>query len=297
MIADLEQGLTILLYMFAFATGCMTMVLSVVFHIRESYEWTKYFIIFHSSLLLAIVLQVLNLFVDIFVSDTVGIILSYVLRGLLAANVSFLMVFIPYFTTWVIAQPWRNPFKAFFFIVAAGYTALSVLGMIFENITSLGSWMVIVFCLVIFFAIGLIIKSLKTISRHDVRTVCQAIIILSFVMMPLLIVSVFVPRVRYISYPLYFMAFSIIILVYLFIYFRKIPKVIQKMLTLDNLEPYHITEREFSVIVGIKEGKTNKEIADKLDISVNTVNNHVANIYAKMQVRSRIDLLNVLSET
>jgi DNA-binding NarL/FixJ family response regulator len=29
---------------------------------------------------------------------------------------------------------------------------------------------------------------------------------------------------------------------------------------------------------------------------VNTVNNHVANIYAKMQVRSRIDMLNALHE-
>jgi DNA-binding CsgD family transcriptional regulator len=33
-----------------------------------------------------------------------------------------------------------------------------------------------------------------------------------------------------------------------------------------------------------------------LDISVNTVNNHVANIFAKTKVRSRIDLLNLLKQ-
>ena len=38
------------------------------------------------------------------------------------------------------------------------------------------------------------------------------------------------------------------------------------------------------------------KIASELDISVNTVNNHIANIFAKTEVRSRIDLLNLLQE-
>ncbi|MBO4716591.1 MAG: response regulator transcription factor, partial [Spirochaetales bacterium] len=46
----------------------------------------------------------------------------------------------------------------------------------------------------------------------------------------------------------------------------------------------------------ICEGYTNKEIAQELSISVNTVNNHVANIFSKMGVRSRIDLLKALKE-
>ena len=46
----------------------------------------------------------------------------------------------------------------------------------------------------------------------------------------------------------------------------------------------------------IKQGKTAKEIASDLDISVNTVNNHIANIYSKTEVRSRIDLLNLFQE-
>ncbi|MFA6706539.1 MAG: helix-turn-helix transcriptional regulator [Sphaerochaetaceae bacterium] len=293
----LNQGLTILLYMFAFATGCMTLVLSVVFHIRESYEWTKYFIIFHSSLLLVIVFQVLHVFVDVFIGNTVGLILSYVIRGLLAANVSFLMVFIPYFTTWVIAQPWRNPYRLLFFVIAAAYTALSVLDIIFISIRALESWMALVFGLVLFFCVVTILWNLKTIQRQDVRTVCIATVILSFVMMPMLLLSVFFSAIRYITYPLYFMSFSIIILVYLFVYFRRMPQEKTNVLTFERLERFHITEREFTVIQYIKEGLTNKEIAQKLDISANTVNNHVANIYAKTQVRSRIDLLNVLNES
>jgi DNA-binding NarL/FixJ family response regulator len=85
-------------------------------------------------------------------------------------------------------------------------------------------------------------------------------------------------------------------MVFLFIYFRRIPVKKEKVLSVDSLSKYRISERELSVILLIKKGLTNKEIADKLAISANTVNNHIANIFSKTNVRSRIDLLNVLNE-
>jgi DNA-binding NarL/FixJ family response regulator len=67
-------------------------------------------------------------------------------------------------------------------------------------------------------------------------------------------------------------------------------------LTFEMMQKWRITEREYSVVTLIKKGNTNKEIAQSLSISANTVNNHIANIYSKTQVRSRIDLLNLLNE-
>ena len=66
--------------------------------------------------------------------------------------------------------------------------------------------------------------------------------------------------------------------------------------TLEDYGKYHITEREFDVIKLIRKGMTNKEIGYELGISVNTVNNHIANIFQKTGFRSRIYLLNVLNE-
>jgi DNA-binding CsgD family transcriptional regulator len=280
--------------MFAFATGCMTLVLSVVYHLRETYEWTKFFIIFHASLLLVMTLQVLLVFVTVFLGDTVAYVTSIIIQTLLAANVSFLIVFIPYFTTWIIAHPWRNPYKTVFILLASSYLTLSILFTIFQTIWVLQTSMMLIFVATLFFCISVIIKNLKTITQPDVRTVSKSIIILSFVMMPLLIITLIFPQWRYLTYPIYFMAFSIIILVFLFIYFKRMPHPPKRELTREQVEKYHITEREFSVITLIKDGLTNKEIATKLDISVNTVNNHVANIFSKSQVRSRIDLLNLL---
>ena len=85
-------------------------------------------------------------------------------------------------------------------------------------------------------------------------------------------------------------------------YIGKYDKIVAKSiifiseLTIDEVSSYGITQREFEVILLIKRGLTNKEIASELSISVNTVNNHIANIFDKTDVRSRIDLLNLLQE-
>jgi DNA-binding NarL/FixJ family response regulator len=43
-------------------------------------------------------------------------------------------------------------------------------------------------------------------------------------------------------------------------------------------------------------GKTNNEIADFLKITEGTIETHVANIYSKLQVINRIELINFISE-
>ena len=65
----------------------------------------------------------------------------------------------------------------------------------------------------------------------------------------------------------------------------------------STISPPKHHEREFEIITLISQGLTNKEIAAELNISANTVTNHVANIFSKTQVRSRIDLLNVLKQS
>ena len=48
-----------------------------------------------------------------------------------------------------------------------------------------------------------------------------------------------------------------------------------------------LTDREREVLHHLSQGHSNKEIADQIGIKNNTVRNHVANIYAKIHVRSR----------
>ncbi|WP_287918418.1 response regulator transcription factor [Comamonas sp.] len=55
-----------------------------------------------------------------------------------------------------------------------------------------------------------------------------------------------------------------------------------------------LTERERGVMTLVVEGVPNKLIADQLDISVRTVEVHRARVFDKMQVKSAVELANVL---
>jgi two-component system, LuxR family, response regulator DctR len=57
-----------------------------------------------------------------------------------------------------------------------------------------------------------------------------------------------------------------------------------------------LTERERDVMQQVIEGKPNKLIADALDISVRTVEVHRARVFEKMDVKSAVELANLLRD-
>lgn len=68
----------------------------------------------------------------------------------------------------------------------------------------------------------------------------------------------------------------------------------------ENAENSHIdvflTERESEVLNFIAEGMSNKEIADKMDITINTVKGYIKNIYEKLGVNRRVQVVNKAKE-
>lgn len=61
-------------------------------------------------------------------------------------------------------------------------------------------------------------------------------------------------------------------------------------------ESINLTRREKEILSYLLSGKTNKEVSIILKISLNTVNNHVANIYDKSGVKNRVELVNKFSK-
>jgi DNA-binding CsgD family transcriptional regulator len=60
---------------------------------------------------------------------------------------------------------------------------------------------------------------------------------------------------------------------------------------------YNISEGEQKILKLILKGKTNKEIEDILFISYHTVKNHIYNIYQKLEVKNRAQLINLFQES
>jgi DNA-binding CsgD family transcriptional regulator len=62
----------------------------------------------------------------------------------------------------------------------------------------------------------------------------------------------------------------------------------------DFCKRFEISPRESEIIIGICNGLSNKEISEKLFISLQTVKDHTHRIYIKTNVRSRAQLMNMV---
>ncbi|HAH36571.1 MAG TPA: DNA-binding response regulator, partial [Algoriphagus sp.] len=61
-------------------------------------------------------------------------------------------------------------------------------------------------------------------------------------------------------------------------------------------DKYRLSRREIEIIKLIKEGLTNKDIAEELGLSQSTVETHRKNIHNKLGVSSRVELVNKAHE-
>jgi DNA-binding NarL/FixJ family response regulator len=63
----------------------------------------------------------------------------------------------------------------------------------------------------------------------------------------------------------------------------------------EFIDRHGLTAREAEILHLILQGSGNKDIAAKLYISASTVRNHIHNMYQKLGVKSRIELINRIS--
>ncbi|MDZ4750060.1 MAG: response regulator transcription factor [Flavobacteriales bacterium] len=69
---------------------------------------------------------------------------------------------------------------------------------------------------------------------------------------------------------------------------------VERILTIESLNahiPSPLSEREFEILLNLREGKSNKEIGECVFLSVNTVKSHLLNIYEKLDVHNRTEVL------
>ncbi|MEO1552941.1 MAG: response regulator transcription factor [Pseudomonadota bacterium] len=66
------------------------------------------------------------------------------------------------------------------------------------------------------------------------------------------------------------------------------PKAVEFLLNEAALKSLGITEREYAVLEHLAGGQSNKEIAESLHVSPNTVKTHVSRLYDKLDVKQRV---------
>ena len=279
----------------------MALALAIASHILHKTAWSGRYIVFQSCLIGTMVVFLASKLSLFFMPENLYGVFNFIYSTTVILCMAFVIVFLPYFLSWVIAKPWRRIQILRFYPLAMAYFGIGLAALIVDNAT-FDRWAFIIQTLMFLgmyiYCIVTLWVNLKNIEDRSSRGVALAINIVSLSLIPLSILSVFFRSVSDFSYPVYVLAFSIIIMVYNYIRFGLDRQKEQNKpeLSFESLSRYRISEREFTVVQLICEGLTNKEIAQELSISVNTVNNHVANIFSKMEVRSRIDLLKALKE-
>ena len=66
--------------------------------------------------------------------------------------------------------------------------------------------------------------------------------------------------------------------------------------TINKIYSTNISKTEYSIINLIWEGKTNAQIAESVFVSINTIKTHISNIFLKLKVHSKIQLVNLLRQ-
>ncbi len=61
-------------------------------------------------------------------------------------------------------------------------------------------------------------------------------------------------------------------------------------------EKYRLSRRETQILKMISDGMLNRDIADKLSLSIQTIETHRKNIHLKLQVTSRVELIRKIDE-
>jgi len=103
------------------------------------------------------------------------------------------------------------------------------------------------------------------------------------------------------SFKLAYLSFSVfVVYLYFFIsrqYFQTIDVQVESLEIDDaTCKAYGISVREAQIIQLLVTGRTNREIAESLYISENTVKTHVKNIYGKLKVSNRVQLFTLFNQ-
>ena len=290
------NGLLLIFYAISISVSCLTLGLSIGNRIFHGARWCRWYIVFQACIFATVLLGFFNLVSQSFFGEKLMTVFDYIFRIMQHSTIAFIVVLLPYFLKWLLGKEWHTSQRVAFFTFGICYFASGLVAVLVRDNVYAQMIQTPVFILVCCYCIFVLGKNLGMIQDKHSRSTCAAIVIVTICLIPVGVLSLIFVYVEAFSYPTYVLAISIITMVYFFNRFSVDSSRLHKKISVseDDLNKFKITDRELAVVQQVCNGLTNKEIAAKLNISVNTVNNHLANIFEKTGVRSRVDLMRML---
>ncbi|SHJ12642.1 regulatory protein, luxR family [Clostridium cavendishii DSM 21758] len=161
----------------------------------------------------------------------------------------------------------------------------------------------ILITLTIIYEIFIGIKNYEYITNKDLKHAIKSFILITLIFLPFIIFESYKPYIKIaqnidflkiLALPSYFLVINIFTLIFVLRYFNTPVFIENNTLTDYFKNKYNITEKQSEIIELILEGVTYKQIAEKLFISPKTVDNHIQNIYKKLNVNSKMQLSHLI---
>lgn len=314
----------LILYLISFIIGFSTIFYSAIYYIIERITWLKYYIVFlflFGFLLLIRAIKLLSfLAIPLFLSNSIFNILYYFT---LSVSMSLILYFIPAFLYRFLNLKWKVKENVLYLILSVIFFVLSILGIILNfNFYIVAN---IIFYLLILYLLILGFINYKNIKDKMMKLIVKILGLITIYIYPIMVYQLITINKNSldigsidITLVLFYIWWNLVMLGFLLWYFINIIKnknmFVNESLNnnsndLKNIENenneikkelkeeiINLTKREKQILSYLLSGKTNKEVALILDISLNTVNNHVANIYDKSGVKNRVELVNKFSK-
>ena len=322
---NLVLGYSLLIaYLLAFMIGFSSILFSIIYYIIERVSWLKYYIVFlftFAFLILIRAVKVLTfLTIPSFMSNNIFNTLYFFTFSI---AMSLMLYFIPAFLYRFLNMKWTFKENIIYIVLSVSHFIISILGIVTMFNIYIISNIIFYASIIVLFIIGFI--NYKKLEDKTMKFIVKILGLITIIIYPILIYQFISYRKESynigsmdITFVLFYIWWNLVMLGYFSWYFINIVKNKNKIVNSDiqltnssveneaynntkdmnskTEETINLTRREKEILSYLLDGKTNKEVSLILDISLNTVNNHVANIYEKSGVKNRVELVNKFSK-
>ncbi len=190
-----------------------------------------------------------------------------------------------------------------FILLLSGFQFAAIIICYWSNLIYLEYAVKISVIAVILIEIIMVLVNYKLIGNKDLRKAFHIIIVITLCFFPLLVFEAIrnyillfkgMTLLKLLSMPAFFFAINSFFLVFANQYFNTPAFIENNKLTDYFIKKYSITSKETEVIEFLLSGLTYKQTAEKLYIANKTVDNHIQNIYKKLEVTNKIQLFNLI---
>lgn len=287
-------------FFFAFSIGIVSLGIAALAYQKTKDLLVRYYIYFYIPFTLVVFSNMVLSYIGSNIADIHPAVINAI-NYFESFPAKYLLMFtIPLFAQFLVSVPNRRRKNW----IVGGITLLAFLGQHYTEflnknpaVDDLGDYIEYsVFLLIVVYSIFIGIKYFKTVQERTRKSLAVPLLVFLSVSLPGMVNDLFLSDLSPLRvYPLLYCVFSLIINRHFLKNVLVHPHAEKAGVQDFDWGKYGISAREKEIVLLVLQGCSNSRIGKTLFISLNTVKTHLRNIYTKLGVNSRYELISYFS--